>query len=323
MTNQIESLAGVHLGKTSDGQTMMRYETPKEIDPSLLVGIPRHLNREQYGITNADFGGGIDVWRAFEFSYLRENGAPANWVLEIRYPSFSPNIVESKSLKLYLNSFNMAVIPDQDMKFEDEYISRTLFPRTIAKIVREHLAPVLGVQTESVSVHMFSANDKLSSGQEILHGGDDDILHLETLGLQGVKFTEYTENPDLLQVIEDGRLISETFRSSSLRSNCRVTNQPDWGDVLINYRSRKRISPISLYKYIVSLRNENHFHEEIAELIFKRLKDLLGEECHELTVACFYTRRGGIDINPIRSTMDDHRLGHRWSHQSFFRTIRQ
>jgi len=112
-------------------------------------------------------------------------------------------------------------------------------------------------------------------------------------------FDEYNESPNTLQVVPSiGRY--EKWRSYSLRSNCRVTNQPDWGDVYVHIKGERAVTPESLLKYIVSMRKENHFHEEIAECIYKRLFDLLQPE--ELFVACLYTRRGGIDINPVRAS---------------------
>jgi len=114
-----------------------------------------------------------------------------------------------------------------------------------------------------------------------------------------MSFDQYNESSDILKVVPSiGRY--ERWRSHSLRSNCRVTNQPDWGDVYIHIKGEKAVTPESLLQYIVSMRKENHFHEEIAECIYKRLYDLLDPE--ELLVTCLYTRRGGIDINPTRAS---------------------
>ena len=117
--------------------------------------------------------------------------------------------------------------------------------------------------------------------------------------IENMSFDIYNESADILDVVPSiGRY--ERWRSYSLRSNCRVTNQPDWGDVYIHIKGDKAVTPESLLKYIISMRKENHFHEEICECIYKRLYDLLFPE--ELFVACLYTRRGGIDINPARAT---------------------
>jgi 7-cyano-7-deazaguanine reductase len=114
-----------------------------------------------------------------------------------------------------------------------------------------------------------------------------------------ITFDQFNESPDTLQVVDsDG--YPKLWRSSVLRSNCRVTNQPDWGDVYIAIKGDKTVTPESLLQYIVSMRKENHFHEEICECIYKRLQDLINPD--ELFVACLYTRRGGIDINPLRAS---------------------
>jgi 7-cyano-7-deazaguanine reductase len=127
-----------------------------------------------------------------------------------------------------------------------------------------------------------------------------DYISLESYcNIDNMKFDQYNESADILEVVPSiGRY--ERWRSNSLRSNCRVTNQPDWGDVYIHIKGEKSVTPESLLQYIVSMRRENHFHEEICECIYTRLQELLQPE--ELIVACLYTRRGGIDINPVRAS---------------------
>ena len=144
-----------------------------------------------------------------------------------------------------------------------------------------------------------------------LHVGDvdtvrpmrGDFIALETYcDVEKMEFNNYNESSDILEVIpSDNRPVH--WRSYSLRSNCRVTNQPDWGDVFIHIKGDSTVTPESLLKYIVSMRKENHFHEEICECIYKRLLDLLQPE--ELLVTCLYTRRGGIDINPTRASSNE------------------
>jgi 7-cyano-7-deazaguanine reductase len=127
-----------------------------------------------------------------------------------------------------------------------------------------------------------------------------DFMSLESYcEVESMEFNQYNESADILQVVDNERKVQQ-WRSHSLRSNCRVTNQPDWGDVYIHIKGNKTVTPESLLQYIVSMRKENHFHEEIAECIYKRLWDLLDPE--ELLVGCLYTRRGGIDINPVRAS---------------------
>jgi len=283
MNNQEElnKLVGVHLGKAGDGTAVKPYVTPDTVDPTLLVSVPRILNRTAYEIdeSNLPFVG-VDAWNAYEFSTLLVNGFPVSGWLKFTYPSDSPNIVESKSVKLYLNSYNMAklVTTTDDMwQVEDK----------IAKDISEAVG---------AEVDVFVRWGDVDTVRPIV----GDFISLEHYcNIGKMTFDEYNESPNTLQVVPSiGRY--EKWRSYSLRSNCRVTNQPDWGDVYIHIKGERAVTPESLLKYIVSMRKENHFHEEIAECIYKRLWDLLEPE--ELLVTCLYTRRGGIDINPTRAS---------------------
>jgi 7-cyano-7-deazaguanine reductase len=131
---------------------------------------------------------------------------------------------------------------------------------------------------------------------------DGDFIALETaVDPTKISFDHYNEDPAILKVV-DSNGITE-YKSHSLRSNCRVTNQPDWGDIYIAIEGDQTVTPESLLQYIVSMRKENHFHEEICECVYKRLFDLLDPK--ELFVACLYTRRGGIDINPVRASSQE------------------
>lgn len=282
MNNQDElnKLVGVHLGKAGDGTAVKPYVTPDTVDPTLLVPVPRVLNRTAYNIDEDKLPFvGTDAWNAYEFSTLLTNGFPVSGWLKFTYSSDSPNIVESKSVKLYLNSFNMAklVATTDDMWQVEDKISGDLSDAVGADVqvfVRwgdvDTVKPIVG---DFISLEHYCNIGKMS-------------------------FDQYNESPDTLQVVPSiGRY--EKWRSYSLRSNCRVTNQPDWGDVYVHIKGDRAVTPESLLQYIVSMRKENHFHEEICECIYKRLYDLLDPE--ELFVACLYTRRGGIDINPIRA----------------------
>ena len=263
MTN-IEDIASVHLGKAGDGTVVKPYVTPTAVDPSLLVPVPRVLNRTQYGIDEGKLPfAGYDIWNCYEFSTLTDNGFPVCGVLKIIYPSNSPNIVESKSLKLYLNSYNMS-----------------------------YLGLVVGAP-----VSIFFGNDNTPTVLPV----DDQYQLLEAnVNVSALEFDKFNEDPTILEVVEKkGRYF---YASSVLRSNCRVTNQPDWGDVFIMINGQYTVTQESLLQYIVSMRSENHFHEEICECIYKRLLDLVHPT--ELMVACLYTRRGGIDINPVRGSSE-------------------
>jgi 7-cyano-7-deazaguanine reductase len=281
--SEIEAIASVHLGKAGDGSVVKPYVTPDSVDPSLLVGVPRVLNRTAYEIDEEDLPFvGSDTWNCYEFSTLADNGFPVSGLMRIIYPSDSPNIVESKSLKLYLNSFNMMTNGESI----DEIV------QNVETRIYDDLCICLGHDGIDVAL-----NFEQGITRKPIEG---DFIQVENfVDPIGITFDQYNESPDTLVVVEsDG--YPKLWRSSVLRSNCRVTNQPDWGDVYIAIKGKKTVTPESLLQYIVSMRKENHFHEEICECIYKRLDDLL--EPDELFVACLYTRRGGIDINPLRAS---------------------
>ena len=289
MQNKIEEIASKHLGKAGDGSVVKPYVTPDNVDPNLLVGVPRVLNRTQYGIdeTNLPFTGS-DTWNCYEFSALTNNGFPVCGVIRIVYNSDSTNIVESKSLKLYLNSFNMARMGDT----VEEVINN------VVNTITEDLKNTLGL-VNHYDLEVAFCDEDTTVREPIKHT----FFKLEGfLPVTKIKFDHFNEDPNILVVKETDDVYTERWRSAALRSNCRVTNQPDWGDVYIAVESKKQVTPESLLQYIVSMRKENHFHEEICECIYKRLHDLLEPE--NLFVACLYTRRGGIDINPARASSD-------------------
>lgn len=283
MDNQdlLNQLASTHLGKAGDGSVVKPYVTPDDVDSSLLVAVPRHLNRTGYGIMDDDLPFvGADAWNSYEFSTLLTNGFPVSGWLKFSYSSDTPNIVESKSVKLYLNSYNMARKIDS---LQDLYL--------IEDAIADDLSAAVGGKV-NVSIAIGDV--------DTFRPMRGDFFSLETYcNVEKMSFDQYNESADILEVVPSiGRY--EKWRSHSLRSNCRVTNQPDWGDVYIHIKGEKAVTPESLLKYIISMRKENHFHEEICECIYKRLSDLLQPE--ELLVTCLYTRRGGIDINPTRAS---------------------
>lgn len=281
--SEIENIASVHLGKAGDGSVVKPYVTPDSVDPSLLVGVPRVLNRTAYEIDeeNLPFQG-ADIWNCYEFSTLTNNGFPVSGLLRIGYASDSKCIVESKSLKLYLNSFNMMKNGNTIEEVRCNIESR----------IYDDLSPVIGTESLDVALHFEDATVRKPI--------DGDFVLIERLvDATSIPFDQFNESPDTLVVVDNDDHVKK-YRSSVLRSNCRVTNQPDWGDVYIHINGAKTVTPESLLQYIVSMRKENHFHEEICECIYKRLYDLLAPD--ELLVACLYTRRGGIDINPVRAS---------------------
>ncbi len=301
MTKDINDLASVHLGRTSDGKTMTRYETPNEIDASLLVAIPRHLNRTAYSINDSTFMGN-DRWNCYEFSTLMENGFPLSGRLIIVFNWNTFNIVESKSLKLYLNSFNMhrflSLCPTEMINAIENRVYNDLTAANIPPRYIEFIPDAYSPRAKDRQDYLVKNREEYENLEALIL--IDPLWRQKDFAFEG-------QNPDLLKVVRSNELYGSRpyesaeykYWSSSLRSNCRVTNQPDWGDIYIAYKTNKLVvTPESLYRYIISLRTENHFHEEICEAVYKALMDKLNPL--ELMVACLYTRRGGIDINPMR-----------------------
>ena len=279
--DEIDKIASKHLGKKPDGDPASKYRSQFEIDENLLVRIPRSLNRENDKIKNEDLPFfGWDVWHAFEFSFLLSNSYPVTGLLKIIYPCESRYIIESKSLKLFLNSFNF-------VKFEGNY--ETAKKRATNKVI-EILSNFLNTEVHA------SFHEKSTQEQNNIFS---DYVPLEdSIDLEKENFDIFKQDTSLLQTERCLEPNGFKVSSRSLRSNCRVTNQPDWGDIFIKIVGSRAPSKLSLLKYIISMRQENHFHEEICEHVFKTLSDLLPR--NKVLVACLYTRRGGIDINPIR-----------------------
>lgn len=279
--NNVISIASKHLGKVGGEGYKATY------DPELLVAIPRHFNRESYNIKEGDlpFVGG-DVWNAYEVSAITKKGRPVNGMMKIYYDCDSPMHVESKSIKLYLNSFNMTPLGQTGKECVE----------IVEKIVAEDLSKAL--QTE-VRV-CFHTN---TFGIEMPFGEDYDSLDA-IVDLDAVEFDTYHSDASQLKVgTHNERALELKIHSDLLRSNCRVTNQPDWGDVYINIVGKDMPDLPSLARYIVSHRQVSHFHEEICEMIFVHLMEAYNPE--KLMVTCLYTRRGGLDINPVRATHAD------------------
>lgn len=259
-----------------------RIEFPKAYSPGILVAVPRHLNREKYGITSpGELFCGYDSWHAYEASFILSNGLPVAGVLKIVYPADSLYIVESKSLKLYLGSFSMSPLGN----------NRTEAIGLFCSMVEEDLSRVLQAH---VRVHFF--------GEAQQHAPFDfeDYKVLEEHTLPDIRISHYQEYPAYLEENISTGNDSVKWCSHLLKSNCKITDQPDWGSVYIHMQADRLPAPESVLKYIVSLRNENHFHEEICEMIFKRLTDIFHPQA--LMVCCLYTRRGGIDICPARAS---------------------
>lgn len=252
------------LGKTST------YAT--HYDASLLFSIARKSKRDELGLTGTLPFFGIDFWNAYEVSWLNMRGKPQIAIATIMVPADSPNIVESKSLKLYLNAFNQTRLAGTD---------------AVLELLRADLSAGFGAPVQ-ITLTSPDAFDKLRMGEL---GG----LLLDRLDIE---IDNYTPDPSLLRTRQEGTPVEEILLSHLLKSNCLVTGQPDWGSVQIHYIGAP-IDQEGLLKYLIGFREHHEFHEQCVERIFV---DLL-RECkpQKLAVYARYTRRGGIDINPWRS----------------------
>ncbi|MBL7249277.1 NADPH-dependent 7-cyano-7-deazaguanine reductase QueF [Alloalcanivorax sp. C16-2] len=247
-----------------------------EYTPSLLCPVPRWDARESLELedTTLPFHG-MDIWNAYELSWLNEKGKPLVALAELIVPCTSPNIIESKSLKLYLNSFANSRFDSRD--------------RVVATIAKD-LAEVAGAPVD-VRVLTLREAEREPAWEE--HGQLVDTLD--------VAFDHFEYRPELL-LTDQGPEQTGVLVSHLLRSHCPVTNQPDWGTVQVRYTGRP-ISPASFLRYVVSLRNHQGFHEQIVEQVFVDLS----RHCapRQLSVYGRFTRRGGLDINPFRSNYED------------------
>lgn len=267
---------------------------PKTYQPDTLYAIPRSMGRNQINWQQDKLTVGVDWWHAFEVSWLNNQGISQMAIARFSIPASSPNIVESKSLKLYLNSLNFT-----------EFDNWAAVQQTIAK----DLSACVGAE---VGVALFEL-DAISSGSE----SDTGFLIAHPQGkcidnaLDGLAHkVSLVEHPDasLLSSTDHEDTASSTEKLSTekeyqlysnlLRSNCPVTNQPDWGTLLIEISTSHAIDEAKLLSYILSFRQHNGFHEQCVEQIFADLSQRYLPS--KLMVRAWYTRRGGIDINPCR-----------------------
>ena len=264
--------------------TMLLNETPlgrksEYVDtytPALLCPVPRWDAREDLGLDmDAVPFHGLDLWTAYELSWLDPKGKPVVAMAELRVPCHTRNLIESKSLKLYLNSF-------ANSRFDDR--------RKVVQVLEDDLSQCSGGPVD-VRVTFLEEADREPLMD--ISGTNVDRIDLE--------ITDYDYAPDVLMT-EQGPRRNETLFSHLLRSRCPVTGQPDWATVLVRY-SGAPISHASFLRYIISLRNHQGFHEQIVERIWL---DIMQQcEPSHLTVYGRFTRRGGVDINPFRSNFED------------------
>ena len=246
------------------------YQT--EYDPSLLFPIPRAGKRAEIGIDGEPPFMGMDIWNAYELSWLNARGKPQVALANFLIPADSPNIVESKSFKLYLNSFNQTRLADE------------------AELTRRLIHDLSVTTGKPVSVEIIPPERFAAQRIADLDGYCIDNLDIDV--------DTYSPAPQLLRCEDDPVPVEETLVSNLLKSNCLVTGQPDWASVQIRYFG-PAINRESLLRYLISFRNHNEFHEQCVERIFMDIQRM----CRplKLTVYARYTRRGGLDINPWRS----------------------
>lgn len=243
-----------------------------EYAPQLLFPIARAPKREELGIQGSLPFFGVDIWNAYEVSWLNLRGKPQVAIARFTVPADSPHIVESKSFKLYLNSFNQ---------------TRVESPEALVALLQADLSEAFGV-----SVHVQLT---LPEAFGALQMGELEGLLLDRLDIE---VNEYKPNPALLRANHDEAIVEETLVSHLLKSNCLVTGQPDWGSVQIRYVGAQ-IDQEGLLQYLIGFRDHDEFHEQCVERIFVDI--LRACRPQKLSVYARYTRRGGLDINPWRS----------------------
>lgn len=261
----------------------------EQYDATLLQGVPRKLNRDELAITEKQpFTVGADLWTAYEISWLNLKGLPQVAVADIKLDFQSENLIESKSFKLYLNSFNQTKFSSME---------------EVLHIIEKDLAHCA---KGNVSVTLYL----------LPHYTNQKIVEFDGICIddQDIEIDDYTFNPELLMNItnEFTEIIEEKLVSHLLKSNCLITQQPDWGSVQIHYVGQ-RLDHEKLLRYLVSFRQHNEFHEQCVERIFCDLMKFAKPE--KLTVYARYTRRGGLDINPFRSNFEQPPKNYRLARQ--------
>ena len=250
-----------------------KSEYATQYSPDLLQAVPRQLNREELGIVAAQPFIGQDVWHAYELSWLSMKGKPVVALGRFSIDSSSVNIVESKSFKLYLNSFNQS-------RFDSIEQVQALLETDLSKTAQGEF-----------NVELFEPDNLSAFPVTALPGYCIDDIDIDVC--------ETSLNPQLLALSTSHKVVSETLHSHLLKSNCLITNQPDWASVIIEYTGQE-IDHAALLQYLVSFRMHNEFHEQCVERIFCDVTKICQPEF--LSVQALYTRRGGLDINPFRTS---------------------
>lgn len=268
MNYQDKSLSALKLGQNT--------EYKSQYDASLLQPVPRRLNREGLGIVEQQpFNQGADVWTCYELSWLNSNGLPQVAIADVEIDFKSENLIESKSFKLYLNSFN-----------QTKFASIEEVEQTLTRDLSQCASGQVSVRTHKLADY---------TNQPIVSFAG------ECIDEQEIQIESYTFLNQHLENVAEDEIVEETLVSHLLKSNCLITSQPDWGSVQIHYVG-KRLNREKLLRYLVSFREHNEFHEQCVERIFTDLMQFAKPE--KLTVYARYTRRGGLDINPFRSNFE-------------------
>ena len=258
-----------------------------EYNPDLLQGVPRSLSRDTLDLANSSLPfDGIDTWTGYELSWLNLKGKPNVAILECHVPITSENLIESKSFKLYLNSFNQTKFASAE---------------DVRQVLQADLSACAG---EPVEVKLILPEQFSSLQFQEFTGTLLDSLDVE--------IDQYSPNTQYLTVAKNVTGVQETLVSHLLKSNCLITSQPDWASIQVRYEG-KAIEHEGLLKYLISFRQHNEFHEQCVERIYN---DIM-QHCQpdKLTVCARYTRRGGLDINPFRSNYEAPYANHRQARQ--------
>ena len=258
-----------------------------EYNPGLLQGVPRSLSRDTLNLAGSGLPlDGIDTWTGYELSWLNLKGKPNVAILECHVPITSKNLIESKSFKLYLNSFNQTKFASAE---------------DVRQVLQADLSACAG---EPVEVKLILPEQFSSLQFQEFNGTLLDSLDVE--------IDQYSPNTQYLTVAKNVTGVQETLVSHLLKSNCLITSQPDWASIQIRYEG-KAIEHEGLLKYLISFRQHNEFHEQCVERIYN---DIM-QHCQpdKLTVCARYTRRGGLDINPFRSNYEAPYANHRQARQ--------
>ena len=258
-----------------------------EYNPDLLQGVPRSLSRDTLNLAGSGLPfDGIDTWTGYELSWLNLKGKPNVAILECHVPITSKNLIESKSFKLYLNSFNQTKFASAE---------------DVRQVLQADLSACAG---EPVEVNLILPEQFSSLQFQEFNGTLLDSLDVE--------IDQYSPNTQYLTVAKSEAGVQETLVSHLLKSNCLITSQPDWASIQIRYEG-KAIEHEGLLKYLISFRQHNEFHEQCVERIYN---DIM-KHCQpdKLTVCARYTRRGGLDINPFRSNYEAPYANHRQARQ--------